>query len=109
MPDEPVGEAAPRLARAPSGGGWLARCLPGGRRQRDELLAEIHEIQGLLPLLMKRRNGGHWSRADRRELRRELGALAHVAPYLIVLALPGSFVLLPLLAWWLDRRSQRRH
>jgi hypothetical protein len=27
---------------------------------------------------------------------------------LVVMALPGSFVALPVLAWWLDRRRQNR-
>jgi hypothetical protein len=26
----------------------------------------------------------------------------------LILALPGSFAFLPLLAWWLDRRRHRR-
>jgi uncharacterized Tic20 family protein len=35
-------------------------------------------------------------------------ALAHLSPYLVVLVLPGSFIALPVLAWWLDRRRQNR-
>jgi uncharacterized Tic20 family protein len=38
----------------------------------------------------------------------QLRAAAHLSPYLAVLILPGSFLLLPLLAWWLDRRRHRR-
>lgn len=30
-----------------------------------------------------------------------------LAPYLIALALPGSFIWLPLLAWWQYRRRSR--
>jgi len=29
-----------------------------------------------------------------------------VSPYLVVMVMPGSFVVLPALAWWLDRRRQ---
>lgn len=32
----------------------------------------------------------------------------NIGPYLIVFALPGSFLLLPALAWWLDRRRNRQ-
>jgi len=36
-----------------------------------------------------------------------LRRLSNISPYLVVLALPGSFILLPALAWWLDRRRHR--
>jgi hypothetical protein len=29
-----------------------------------------------------------------------------VSPYLAVMVMPGSFIVLPALAWWLDRRRQ---
>ena len=61
-----------------------------------------------MPLLMRRRNGGRWTSAERSELQRQLQALAHLSPYLVVLALPGSFLALPFLAWWLDRRRLQR-
>jgi hypothetical protein len=34
--------------------------------------------------------------------------MSTISPYLVVLALPGSFLLLPVLAWWLDRRRNRQ-
>jgi hypothetical protein len=34
--------------------------------------------------------------------------LSSISPYLLVLALPGSFLMLPALAWWLDRRRTRQ-
>ena len=57
---------------------------------------------------MKHRNGGQWSVDERHELIEQMHALAHLSPYLVVLALPGSFLVLPVLAWWLDRRRQLR-
>lgn len=78
------------------------------RRERQVVTAEIVRIHGLMPLLMGHRNGGRWSAEARKELYEQLHALAHLSPYLFVLVLPGSFVALPLLAWWLDRRRQRR-
>jgi hypothetical protein len=71
---------------------------------RDALLAEVLEVRGLMPLLMKRRNGAHWTGEERRVLRQQLRALMHFVPWLVILLLPGSALLIPLFAWWLDRR-----
>lgn len=77
-------------------------------RERDRLLAEVLRIKGLMPLLMKHRNGQRWTPAERRELKSQFKALGEISPYLIVLVLPGSFVLIPMLAWWIDRRRIQR-
>ena len=76
-------------------------------RERRHLLNEILQVRGLMPLLMKQRNKGRWSAEDRTQLRIHLRRLSDLSPYLIVLALPGSFLMLPMLAWWLDRRRMR--
>ena len=65
------------------------------------------QVKGLMPLLMKPRNKQHWTMEDKLELQVHLRRLSHISPYLVVLALPGSFILLPALAWWLDRRRNR--
>lgn len=92
------------LRRAP----FLGRLLEAQRRERDRMLAEVLKVKGLMPLLMKQRNGQHWSAEERRLLREQLRAMSRLSPYLVMLALPGSLLLLPMLAWWLDRRRQRR-
>ena len=76
-------------------------------REKRHLLQEILQVRGLMPLLMKQRNKERWSLEDRAELRVHLRRLSNLSPYLVVLALPGSFILLPALAWWLDRRRTR--
>ena len=76
-------------------------------REKRHLLSEILQVRGLMPLLMKQRNKGRWSVEDRAELKVHLRRLSDLSPYLVVLALPGSFILLPALAWWLDRRRIR--
>jgi hypothetical protein len=86
----------------------VRRVIDAERREREVVVAELGRIHGLMPLLMRHRNGSRWSREERRELYQQMRALAHLSPYLFVLVLPGSFVALPLLAWWLDRRRQRR-
>jgi len=88
-------------------GAWCG-FLAAQRRQRQKLAYELGQVRGLLPLLMRRRNGGAWSQAERTELTWRLRELSHLSPYLIALALPGSILALPLLAWWLDRRATRR-
>lgn len=77
------------------------------QREKRHLLNEILQVRGLMPLLMKQRNRGRWTTEDRAELRSHLRRLSNLSPYLIVLAMPGSFVMLPALAWWLDRRRNR--
>lgn len=77
-------------------------------RERNLLLKELGKVRGLIPLLMKPRNGERWREAERDELMSHLHAIAHLSPYLVILLLPGSFVALPALAWWLDRRRQLR-
>jgi hypothetical protein len=76
-------------------------------REKRHLLSEILQVRGLMPLLMKQRNKGRWTIEDRAELRVHLRRLSNLSPYLVVLALPGSFLMLPALAWWLDRRRNR--
>jgi hypothetical protein len=75
-------------------------------RERKFLLGEIVQVKGLMPLLMKPRNKQRWSAEDKAELRAHLIRLSHISPYIAVMILPGSFVMLPVLAWWLDRRRK---
>ena len=76
-------------------------------REKNYLLSEILQVRGLMPLLMKPRNKQRWTSEDRAELSSHLRRISSISPYLVVLALPGSFILLPALAWWLDRRRNR--
>lgn len=71
---------------------------------RDELL----QARGLIPILMKRRNGGQWTAEERVLLQRDLRALSNLSPYLIPLIMPGGILMIPLLAWWLDHRRNGR-
>jgi hypothetical protein len=68
----------------------------------------VLKAKGLMPLLMKQRNGSRWSAEERRELLDRLNALSQISPYLVAMAVPGSMLMLPVLAWWLDRRRGRR-
>jgi len=89
--------------------GLASKILEAQQRERDTILAEVVKIKGFMPLLMKHRNGSRWEPEERRELAEQIKAMAHLSPYLVVVALPGSFLLIPLLAWWLDRRRINRN
>ena len=76
--------------------------------QRLYVYNELSQARGLIPILMKHRNGERWSKEERELLLRDLRALSHLSPYLIVILMPGGILILPLLAWWLDRRRKGR-
>lgn len=76
--------------------------------ERRRLRAELLQVPGLFVLLMKPRNGAPWTEDERMLLRAKLHSLSHLSLYLALLALPGTALLLPLLAWWLDRRRRQR-
>ncbi|MCZ2421288.1 MAG: hypothetical protein LC123_15795 [Burkholderiales bacterium] len=88
--------------------GIFRNMLDAQTRERERILREVLQAKGLMPLLMKQRNGVHWTAEDRRDLKVRLNALSQISPYLVAMAVPGSMLMLPVLAWWLDRRRGRR-
>ena len=82
--------------------------LASQKRQSKEFLADVVRMRGLMPLLMKNRNGGAWTYAEKAELLTQLRILSRISPYLLFLLLPGSALLLPVYAWWLDHRRKPR-
>ncbi|KAB2922930.1 MAG: hypothetical protein F9K30_11650 [Dechloromonas sp.] len=87
---------------------WWRQVLSSQRREVRRVLAELMATRGMMPLLMKVRNGEQWTPAEREELLGHMRRMAHLSPYLIALVLPGSVILLPAYAWWLDRRRLKR-
>ncbi|MGH8701765.1 MAG: hypothetical protein ACREVR_11410 [Burkholderiales bacterium] len=77
-------------------------------RERRRIIAEMVQVRGLMPLLMKPRNGEKWSAEDRRELVTHLHRISALGPYVFLLVMPGGLAVLPALAWWLDRRRRPR-
>ena len=77
-------------------------------RERRFLLAEAVKVKGLMPVLMKRRNKQEWTVEDKAEIRTQLRRISHLSPYLVILVMPGGLAVLPVLAWWLDRRRNLR-
>jgi hypothetical protein len=77
-------------------------------REKKYLVGELVQVKGLMPLLMKPRNKQKWTPQDRLEVVIHLRRLSKISPYLAMMVLPGSFVMLPALAWWLDRRRKQQ-
>ncbi|KRB94196.1 hypothetical protein [Noviherbaspirillum sp. Root189] len=77
-------------------------------RERVRLWQEMAQVRGLMQLLMKQRNGYRWTETDRRKIRAQLRKLASLSPYMVLFVSPGGFLAMPVLAWWLDRRRQKR-
>lgn len=94
-----------KMARAPV---WFCSFLAGNNRERRRLRDELVTIKGAWPLLMKQRRGGTWTPEDKRELQTMVRSASSVSPYLFIWAIPGSIVLLPFLAWFLDTRRKQR-
>lgn len=86
----------------------LDRFLSTQKREARHVLTELLAMRGLMPLLMKSRNGESWTPAEKSELIVQLRRLSRLSPYLLFLLVPGSALLLPAYAWWLDRRRDTR-
>lgn len=88
--------------------GWLGAARRIHEREKSRLRSEIAQIPGLMSLLMKPRNGQRWTQEEREELRTQLRRLSRLSIYLALATLPFTSLTLPLVAWWLDRRRQKR-
>ena len=82
--------------------------LPGILRSAKQMtLDEVAHVQGFMRLLMKQRNGAPWSTDDKAAILSHLKHFGRRLPYLALFTLPGAAILLPGLAWFLDRRKYR--
>ncbi|WP_240980048.1 hypothetical protein [Ramlibacter agri] len=88
---------------------WFCSFLAGNKREHRRLRDELAMMKGAWPLLMKQRWGGDsWTREDKQQLKAMVRSASRVSPYLFIWALPGSMLLLPFLAWYLDTRRKLR-
>ena len=94
-----------KMKRAPV---WFCSFLAGNSREKRRLRDELALIKGAWPLLMKQRNGGQWTPEEKAQLKTMVRSASSVSPYLFIWAVPGSVILLPLLAWFLDRQRKSR-
>jgi len=94
-----------KMKRAPL---WFCSFLAGNQRESRRLRDELATMKGAWPLLMKQRNGGKWSPEEKARLKSMVRSASAVSPYLFIWAIPGSVILLPFLAWYLDTRRKNR-
>ena len=87
---------------------WFCSFLAGNSREKRRLSDELLSMKGAWPLLMKQRNGGTWTPDDKVRLKAMVRSASSVSPYLFIWAIPGSVILLPFLAWFLDRQRKKR-
>ena len=88
--------------------GLFSRLAQTQKRQARVVVTDILRMRKLMPLLMKNRNGSQWTDEEKCELVAQMRALSRVSPYLLFLLLPGSVLLLPIYARWLDGRRKPR-
>jgi hypothetical protein len=94
-----------KMKRAPV---WFCSFLAGNQRESRRLRDELAAMKGAWPLLMKQRNGGKWTPEEKARLKGMVRSASAVSPYLFIWAIPGSVVLLPFLAWYLDSRRKSK-
>ncbi len=105
----PLREKPAAPVESGGGNGSLFTAMRGLRqREQRRLYAELRQVPGLFALLMRSRNGVPWTVEERASLRGQLRGLSHLGLYATFLAVPGTSLALPLLAWWLDRRTRQR-
>ena len=88
---------------------WFCSFLASNSREKRRMRDELATMKGAWPLLMKQRNGGKWTPEEKEQLSQMVRSASSVSPYLFIWALPGSMLLLPFLAWFLDKRRKRRN
>ena len=94
-----------KMKRAPV---WFCSFLAGNSREQRRFRDELASMKGARPLLMKQRRGGTWSPEEKDQLKGMVRSASSVSPYLFIWAIPGSMLLLPFLAWYLDTRRKQR-
>lgn len=87
---------------------WFCSFIASNTREKRRFRDELVQVKGAWPLLMKQRNGGKWTAREKIELKSMVRSASAVSPYLFIWAVPGSMLLLPFLAWFLDKQRKRR-
>ncbi len=73
-------------------------------REKRHILSDFVQVKGLMPLFMKPRNKLQWTAQDKCELKLRLKCLSRMSSYVAVVVMPGGLAMLPVMAWWRNRR-----
>ena len=95
---------ARRMEDAPE---WFCAFLAGNSREKTRFKRDIATIRGSVVWLARQRRQGQWTAHEREHLREVMRTASSVSPYLLIWVVPGSMVLLPFLAWFIDHRRKR--
>ena len=85
---------------------WFSAFLAGNHREKTRLKRVLATLRGSLVWLVLQRRQGHWTAHEREHLRSVMRSASSVSPYLLIWVVPGSLLLLPFLAWFIDRRRK---
>jgi hypothetical protein len=94
-----------RMEGAPE---WFCSFLAGNSREKTRIQRELGTLKGSAVWLVQQRRQGHWSAEERVRMRSMMRSASSVSPYLLVWVIPGSMLVLPLMAWYLDKQRKRR-
>lgn len=94
-----------KMERAPE---WFCSFLAGNSREKSRLKREMATMKGSVVWLVQQRRQGNWSAQERTHLREVMRSASSVSPYLFIWVIPGSMLLLPFMAWFLDKQRKRR-
>jgi len=94
-----------RMERAPE---WFCSFLAGNSREKSRLRNEMAVMKGSVVWLVRQRRRGEWTAQERAQLREVMRSASSVSPYLIIWVVPGSMLLLPFMAWFIDSRRKER-
>lgn len=92
-----------RIENAPE---WFSAFLAGNSREKNRLKRELATMRGSVVWLVRQRRQGSWTAHEREHLRGVMRSASAVSPYLLIWVVPGSMLLLPFLAWFIDHRRK---
>ena len=85
---------------------WCSAFLAGNHREKTRLKRELATLKGSVVWLVRQRRQGNWTVHEREHLRGVMRTASSVSPYLLIWVVPGSLLLLPFLAWFIDHRRK---
>ena len=88
---------------------WFSAFLAGNSREKTRFKREMATIRGSVVWLVRQRRQGRWTIEERAHLREVMRTASSVSPYLVIWVVPGSLLLLPFLAWFIDHRRKGHH
>ena len=97
---------ARRMEQAPE---WFCAFLAGNSREKNRFKRDMATIRGSVVWLARQRRQGQWTAHEREHLRQVMRTASSVSPYLVIWVVPGSMLLLPFLAWFIDHRRKRHY